>query len=292
MGSHNLVKLKLGAFEVLGYSVAGEETVVAVPALDVCFDIGKAPDELLSVNNLLLTHSHMDHAAGLAYYFSQRDFREMAPGRALVPAALASPLDELLDFWGRFDGSRPPATSVPMHPGQEFELRRNLYAYTYKTNHTGNSLGYTIVDRRQKLKAQYRRLPGPEIAKLRQAGEQVTDTHNVPLVTYLGDTMEGEYQALPCIRQSQILICECTFFDEEHRDRARAGRHFHFDNLAGWLEELECEHIILTHLSQRTHIGQAKRRLQKKLSPETLNKVCFLMDRYHSARVQTEPEDN
>ena len=36
-------KLPLGAVHVIGYSVAGEETVVQVPELNVCFDIGRCP---------------------------------------------------------------------------------------------------------------------------------------------------------------------------------------------------------------------------------------------------------
>ena len=72
MPSHNLASIKIDDLEIIGYSVAGEETVVAVPQLDVCFDIGKAPDQIIPINNVLITHGHMDHAAGFAYYLSTR----------------------------------------------------------------------------------------------------------------------------------------------------------------------------------------------------------------------------
>jgi len=49
--------------------------------------------------------------------------------------------------------------------------------------------------------------------------------------------------------------------------------------MAPWLNELENEHIVLTHLSQRTHIGEAKRILREKLKPEMAEKVTILMDR-------------
>ncbi|KPK75167.1 MAG: hypothetical protein AMJ79_12400, partial [Phycisphaerae bacterium SM23_30] len=156
MAKHRfLSQHEIDALEIIGYSVAGEETVVAVPALDVCFDIGKAPDSLLSINHVLLSHGHMDHAAGIAYYCSQRDFREMAPGTILLPRQLAGLLEQLLDCWGRFDGTRPPARIIPMAPGREFEIRRNLFAFAFATNHCDNCLGYSIIERRQKLKAQY-----------------------------------------------------------------------------------------------------------------------------------------
>ena len=83
MPSHNLASINIDDLEIIGYSVAGEETVVAVPQLDVCFDIGKAPDQIIAINNVLITHGHMDHAAGFAYYLSQRKFCGISPGTIL-----------------------------------------------------------------------------------------------------------------------------------------------------------------------------------------------------------------
>jgi ribonuclease Z len=279
MANRNLVKLTLDNLDILGYSVGGEETVVALPTLDVCFDVGKAPDEILSVNHVLLSHGHMDHAAGIAYYFSQRDFREMAPGTVLLSERLAPALEKLLDCWAGLDGTRPPAQIVPMQPGQEYEIRRNLFAFAFETNHSPGSLGFTIIERRQKLKAEYLDLPGPEIARLRKNGEPVTYTLNLPLVTYLGDTMTGGFEELMCVRQSRILIAECTFFEEDHHERARAGRHFHFEQLAPLLEKMENEHILLTHLSRRTELALARKMVEETLPLEVARRIVFLMDR-------------
>jgi ribonuclease Z len=281
MGSRQYLKeVQYDNLDIIGYSVAGEETVIAVPTLDVCFDIGKAPESMLGINHVLLSHGHMDHAAGIVYYFSQRDFREMNPGTVLLPKRLAPILEQLLACWGRFDGTHPPATIIPMEPGQEYEIRRNLYAFAFATNHCNGSLGFTIIERRQKLKSEYLETPGPEIAKLRKSGIQVTYTMNMPLVTYLGDTTSGDFEQLACVRHSKILIAECTFFDQEHRDRARAGRHYHFEELAPILEGMENEHILLTHLSRRTDIHIAKKMVADTLSDDTARRVTFLMDRY------------
>ena len=289
MANHRLATVSSESMDIMGYSVAGEETVVAVPSLDVCFDIGKAPDPVLPINHVLLTHGHMDHAAGIAYYCSQRHFREMAPGTVLLPARLAPLLDQLLDCWTRLDGSRPAAKIVPLDPGDEYEIRRNLFAFAFATNHTPGSLGYTIIERRQKLKPQYLELPGPEIARLRKAQEQVTYTLNLPLVSYLGDTMGGDFEQLACVRHSKILIAECTFFDSDHHDRARAGRHYHFDDLAKLLPDMENEQIILTHLSRRTDIARARRIVDKTLPAEVAQRVRFLMKR--PRRRPPAPED-
>ena len=112
MPSHNLAYIKIDDLEIIGYSVAGEETVVAVPQLDVCFDIGKAPDQVIPINNILLTHGHMDHAAGFAYYLSHRNFCGQSPGTIVAPESLLRPIRQIIDAWGRLDGNKVPANLV------------------------------------------------------------------------------------------------------------------------------------------------------------------------------------
>ena len=51
----------------------------------------------------------------------------------------------------------------------------------------------------------------------------ITRRVEMPLVTYCGDTGPGSFLALDHVRTSRILLLECTFVDDEHRERARAG---------------------------------------------------------------------
>ena len=59
-------------FRIQGVSVAGEQTMIQVPELDVAFDIGMCPRIALASPYVALSHAHMDHIGGLPYYFSQR----------------------------------------------------------------------------------------------------------------------------------------------------------------------------------------------------------------------------
>src|SRR3954469_3158656 len=92
-------KLKLGQYTLIGYSMAGEESVVQVPELNVCFDVGRAPQFALSSDYLCLTHGHMDHLAGVAYYLSQKQFQGMKGGTILLPAELEQSVERLLAVW-------------------------------------------------------------------------------------------------------------------------------------------------------------------------------------------------
>ena len=110
-----------GDLTISGVSIAGEQTAVAVPELDVCFDIGLCPRVALSCGHICLTHGHMDHAAGFAYYLSQRNFCGMSPGMILVPHNLLKPIREIINAWGRLDGNEVPGKVVGIKPGDEYQ---------------------------------------------------------------------------------------------------------------------------------------------------------------------------
>lgn len=279
MSSHNLSEIQLGDLAVLGYSVAGEETVIALPQLDVCFDVGKAPDQIIPIGHVLLTHGHMDHAAGFAYYLSQRKFCGMAPGTILAPANLIRTMEEILDSWGRLDGNRIPARLVGVRPGDEYAIKPNLFARAFPTKHTAGSVGFTVLEKRKKLKAEYAGLTGPQIVELKKQGIAIDNPVEIPIVTYLGDTQYVDFAQLDYVVHSRILIAECTFYEDEHIGRASAGRHMHVDELAGLLGRLDNEHIILSHLTQRTPMGEVRKMLKKTLPPAMHDKVIILMDR-------------
>lgn len=274
----SLVEHELGGIRLLGFSLAGEESVVAAPELNVCFDVGRAPREIISVDHVLLTHGHMDHAAGLAYYFSQRNFIGTAPGTALVPAALDRPIRELMRVWGDIEGHVSPANIVPMNPGEQFEIRRGLVARTFALSHGVPALGFTIIDVRLKLKPELADKTGPELVELKKQGVEIQYTLEVPLVTYCGDTAEGPFLELDMVRKARVLILECTFFDPDHIRRAKAGKHMHARDLARILPRLDNEFVLLTHVTRRTALRHARQTLTNLVYPELMTNVHFLME--------------
>jgi len=277
--TYQLSQFRAGEFTLAGYSVAGEEAVVVAPELDCVFDIGRCPREALTVNHLLLSHGHMDHAAALPYYFAQRDFQGIANGVALVPAGLVGPIEALMSAWGRVEGHVPPYKLVGLSDGEDYEIRRGLVARAFATRHVAGSLGYSIVDVRQKLKGEYLGLSSPQIVELKKSGVEITNRLEVPLVAYLGDTGKANYSHLPHVADAAVLLLECTFFDDDHLHRARAGKHVHVADLPEMLEGMHNPHILLIHLTRRTNMAAARRILRKALKKDILERVTFLMSR-------------
>jgi len=277
MASHNLAYIKIDELEIIGYSVAGEETVVAMPQLDVCFDIGRAPTPVIPINNVLLTHGHMDHAAGIAYYLSHRNFCGQSPGTILAPQNLLEPMREIIDAWGRLDGNKVPANLVGVKAGDEYQIKPNLFARVFPTKHSKGSVGYCVIERRKKLKSEYAGLTGPQLVELKKQRIEIDYPVELPIVTYLGDTQYVDFSQLKYIVESKILIAECTFYEDQHAERAEAGRHMHISEFAELIEKLQNEHIVITHITQRTPMRDIRRILKESLSPQKYQKVIPLM---------------
>ncbi len=283
MPSHNLVRLKIDEMDIIGYSIAAEETVIAMPQLDVCFDIGKAPDQIIPINHVLLTHGHMDHAAGIAYYLSHRNFCGQTPGTIVVPENLLGPIREIINAWGRLDGNSIPANLVGVKAGDEHKIKPNLIARVFPTKHSRGAVGFTVIEKRKKLKAEYTKLTGPQIVELKKQGIEIEYPLELPIVTYLGDTQYVDFSQLEYIRESKILIAECTFYEDEHSGRAEAGRHMHIDEFSELMEKLNNEHIIITHTTQRTPMREIRKMLKNTLSEATYKKVILFMDQRRSS---------
>ena len=274
-----MVKKKLGEIHIVGFSLAGEETVVGAPEYNVCFDVGRAPREIISIDNVCLTHGHMDHAAGIAYYFSQRGFIGNAPGRIIVHRSLAPKIRKLMDVWEELERHPSPGEILGVDALEDVSLRRGLLVRPFHVEHTVDSLGFSLIEVRHKLKPELHGKPGPQLVALKKKGIEIEQRFEIPALTFIGDTAIGRFLDLSFVQTSQAVLVECTFFDPDHLARARAGRHIHVDDLPRVLEAIPQGRIMLTHLSRRTDLRHAKRILERKLKPGDMERVSFLMER-------------
>lgn len=284
--------LLLPPFRVQGYSVAGEATSINIPEMDVCFDMGKAPKSALPAKFCALSHGHMDHVGSLAYWCSQRNFQGMGPGTIICDARIESDVRGMMAGFQNLERQKTPYDLIALEHEQDIQIKNNIMLRAFHTEHTAPSCGYVIIEKRTKLKEHLVGLPQEKLRDMKQKGEEIVNHFEVPLIAYTGDTLPGAHLLRDDVRKAQIIISECTFFDPDHKQRAKVGMHMHVDDLVEWLKVTECEHMVVVHLSRRTHLGQARKQLNQLAGKELASKVHFLMDhRSNRTRYEQQAEE-
>ncbi|MDX2148294.1 MAG: MBL fold metallo-hydrolase [Planctomycetota bacterium] len=274
-------------YRVVGVSVAGETTCVQIPELDICFDMGQCPRAMLSSKYVAISHGHMDHIGALAYWCSQRRFQGMGTGKIVCDPRLASSIDRMMAGFVDLERQRTPYEIVPLEPGRSIEIKNSMHLRSFETEHTAPSLGYVVVEKRSKLKPEYTDYPQEKLRELKERGVEITRWLEIPQVAYLGDTLPGPWLVRDDVRKAHVVICECTFFEPEHKERAKVGMHMHVDDVCEWLRVLECQNLVLIHVSRRTDLGFARKRLLQVAGEEKASRVLFLMDhRTNKARYE------
>jgi len=266
-------------YRIQGISVAGEQAVVHVPELDVCFDVGLCPRAILPTPTIALSHTHMDHVGGLPYWFSQRFFQKM-PGtaRCLVHPKMAEPLRRMMAAWVDLERQRTPHEIVAIEPDTEFQLRPNIVVRAIEVSHTTPALGFVAIERRSKLRDEFHGLPQDRLRELRAQGVEITRMIEIPLVAYTGDTEPGDFLLREEFRRAQVVITECTFFEDEHRDRAKIGKHLHVEDLRPLLEAWEARDVVIVHVSRRTLLPFARTRIEEVAGKARAESIHLLMD--------------
>jgi ribonuclease Z len=265
-------------YRVQGISIAGEQTCVHIPELDLAFDIGLCPRPALTANYVALSHGHMDHVAGLPYYFSQRMFQKIGVGKVVCHHSLAKPLATMMAAWQPIENQRTAHEIIGLKPDEQVQIKNNIFLRGLEVSHTVPALGYGVIERRSKLKTEYLDLPQEKLRELKGSGVEITRTLDIPLVAYTGDCEFGPSLFRDEFAEAKIVIAESTFLEDEHRSRAGVGKHMHIDDIAKLLGIWKAEAVILIHVSRRTNMGASRQHLAKIVGAENADRVHFLMD--------------
>lgn len=255
-----------GGLTIEGYSRAAVQSYWRVPELKVGFDLGGQPWDFMGTPTWFVTHTHLDHISALPVYVARRRMMKMEPPRVFVPAENVEDVKKLLMIFQRLDRGRQVCDLVPVEPGQEFELSRELVVTAWATAHTIPSRGYVVWDRRNKLKDEYLGLPGEKIRDLRLSGTPVTREVRTPLLAYTGDTSPAGLDACPAAFEAKVLITELSFVRAAHRrDKIHKFGHMHLDDFLERADRFKNEVIVAAHFSTRYHPTEVKRVVEKKL---------------------------
>lgn len=252
-------------YTIEGYSRAGDKTFFYIPQLKICLDAGLA--EGRQGEDVFLTHCHNDHIADIEYLSLPEGTHVYAPLE----------ITDLLDGYivarrnlvrgGKYDiplGSTHE--TIGMAAGDSIEITRKKTRFQVKTlncDHNTPCLGYAFSEIRKRLiptleaqkqemlsrgaKAEFGKL----MAEIRKSGQEMEEEYSFPLFVFMGDTHAGIYAEQDWLWDYPAIITECTYFEEEHLDKADARRHTHWEHLRPHVMAHPATTFVLTHFSLR-----------------------------------------
>jgi ribonuclease Z len=256
--------------DVAGISVAGLETCIEVPSLKLLLDLGRCSRTAVNQRLVLLSHGHLDHMGAIAVHAARRALLGMSEGIYVVPAAVAPQVEQLFNAAGALDGQVIPRQVIALSPGQEEPLGKNRWLTSFETFHRVPSQGYTVWESRQRLRDEFRGLPGERLGELRRQGVAINDEYRVPLLSFTGDTRVEVLERTPELQQTECLVLEASFLDAlVSVEQARHMGHVHLDELVDRHDLLPKTDVVLSHFSARYSDADIARILTERL-PDSL----------------------
>ena len=267
-GREERVRTELAGIPVSGVSIAGHETWFHFPTLGLAFDLGRAPTELVSVSHVFLTHAHLDHAAGLAYWCSQRRLARLPGGTAWTDPSTVDAWRTILGLHAGLEGVEYDAAVEPLAPGETATLRKDLDVTAFRVTHRVPTLGFVASERRHRLVPSWRGRAPSDIREATARGEEISESWTRPLVAFCGDTSAEVFRiAPPEVFRAKVLLLECSFLEDAHRERASGWGHLHLSEIAERADLFQNEALVLTHLTLRTSPAEIRRLISQKLPP-------------------------
>lgn len=263
-------------FTLEGRSRAGHETFFRIRDLGIALDIGRGPDLVLSMPHVFVTHAHLDHAAGIPFYASQRRLQQLEGGTVYVPAEAEADFRELLAIQEKLTGSAFDVSLRGVAVGEEIRFNRLHSVRGHAAPHRVAARGYEFLERRHRLRPEYAGLAKEELARLHRDGIRVDEEYESPILFYTGDTDRGLLESCEAAFKAQVLMIECSFVADGHQERAARYRHIHVDDLADFADRFENDLIVLTHFSRRYSRDEIRDGVRRRLP-------SFLHDRIRLA---------
>lgn len=215
--------------KLIAYSKALYSTWIYYSPDRILFDAGESASSILgnksfAIKRVFLSHGHADHISGLLGLIN---IRNNAMGEKKKPLFIYYPqgnyfISEFMNYISRTNRNlKYDLEWVPVSEGERktlLEGRNSRYIEAFPTVHTQgeSSLGYNIIEKRERLKSKYQNLSQDEIKELvkKKGRDEMTEEYEQKIFTYGGDSVPINVDH---IKGTEVLCHDVTFLDEKDR---------------------------------------------------------------------------
>ena len=234
---------------IKGVSIGGIETCYILPHFNIAFDVGRCPDLLVDVPKVFVTHGHLDHAAGLPYYISQRSLRHLSTPDIYMPQKLYPHIKKILSLWNKVENFQAKSNLYPLKWGDDINIQKNYFVRVLPAYHRIPTQGYALIHKVKKLKKDYLHLPSSKVVELKNKNpDDIFEQCEIPLFAFSGDSTIEFILKNKLVQETKVLFLECTYIDDK-RDvaRARDWGHTHLDEIIENFDFFKNEKLVLVH---------------------------------------------
>jgi ribonuclease Z len=235
--------------------------------------------KVLAPTHLAITHGHADHVLGLPGFVAARRFGMGDPDKPLTiiyperARGVEAARGTLERHWPR----EPfPVEWVPATPGFELPYGKTRVLRAFAADHASAdiALGYQVVERRRRLRAEHAGLTDAEIRKL--VGEigrdRLLEEFEKIVFAHTGDTMP---LGPDVFRDADLVVHDGTFLVEEDR---REPIHATTAEAITTARDAGVRTLVLHHLSVRYERDQAIPALRQQVADLGYTGRCWLLD--------------
>ena len=195
---------------LVGNSTAGISTSFVCPELGVAFDVAQGLPWAYTVPYYLITHSHMDHAAGIPYIISQKALTGQRTPQFYMHPSMVEPMKLIMRTWEQIEGHQYQYQFTGVETGVDYPLKGALFFRAFPTVHRVSSQGYCIYKKRKNLKNEFKTLHRQQLVELREKGVELEQYFSEPLLAFTGDTQIEFLDLSEDVKSAQILVMEVT----------------------------------------------------------------------------------
>ena len=189
-------------------------------------------------------------------------------------------MQQIMKAWSEIEKHEYKYHFHEINGSEKIELDRNHFVRPFPTVHRVDSFGYTIFSQRLKLKPEFQGISQQQLDGVRKAGFEITEKIEAPLVSFTGDTQIEFLDRCDWVKKSKILFIEATYLDSQKSvAAANEWGHTHLDEIIPRLKDLECEKIVIIHVSSRYSNQEAQAILQEKIPQADQHRVVLFPGR-------------